>query len=648
MQCPVIQSRRHIRLEYEHIAVFRRENTLDNYWTRKAARTRIPRRRFVAGAGTTAAGALGFALVGCGDDDDGGSTSSPTSSGGGATSTQGAGPSPTAVEGITDYPTYTSVVTAAEYIQKYNWRNLPQPKLPARQGGTYQHTVGLIPPHFDPFGPLVNSYAVPTNLRQIYNQVTRLQMEWDDDLDKANPEGELAEGWEQADDTTLVFTLRDGVNFQDIEPVSGRALTAEDVKYSFESYAETPISGYFEAVDKIEAPDAKTVRIVFKEPAAYFLNLISGPSTSILPPELDETGRRENPIGTGPFQLKGGTFKVEQEVTYVRNPGYWETRDGIQLPYLDSVTTLQPADPTVALEGFRNGQFDSSAYAFNFGLVDSVLESNPDTIVQVVSDHPSVIYHLGLNNENPKWQDERVRRAVAYAMDVQQLIDLGLEGAATPGCLVDWASMGFKFPPTLDQMDEALAAQDIDKAKALLAEAGQEDLNIKILFNSADVRGQSIFSLLKEQWAAAGINAEADTRDATSVSNALYSGGVEDVILTTQLPAGPDADVFTYQFMHSNGASNWYHVNDAEMDELSARQRTILDNEERQGVVEEIWRLAMAKMFLVPVASAAFIRVKQPWLNNWQNHRYLDPLGWGAHMHGLMWFSDDAPEDRRG
>jgi ABC-type transport system substrate-binding protein len=620
-----------------------------NYWLRMNRR-RLGRRRVLAGAMAGATGAAGFALVGCGDDDDesnGTSTSEPTSQGtGGATQTQTG--TQTAVSGISDYPSYTSVVKAAEYIQKYNWRNLPPPKLPARQGGDYSHTVGLIPPHFDPFGPLVNSYAVPTNLRQIYNQVTRLKMEYDDDLDLADPEGELAEDWEQPDDTTLIFNLRQGVKFQNIAPVNGRELTAEDVKYSFDNYRNTPISGYFEAVDAIEAVDAHTVRIKFSEPAAYFLNLISGPSTSILPPELDEQGRRENPVGTGPFQLKGGVFKLDQEVKYVRNPDYWEKRDGVTLPYLDSVQTLMPADPTVALEGFRNGQFDSSAYAFNFGLVDSVLESNPDTIIQIVSDHPSVIYFLGMNNESAKWKDERVRRAVAYALDIQQIIDLGLEGSATPGCLVDWASMGFKVPPQLSEMDEALQKPNPDRAKELLEEAGVSDLSISVLFTSTDVRGNAIFSLMKEQLSAAGIDATADTKDATSVSNALYSGNVPDVILTTQLPSGPDADVFTYQFLHSQGSSNWFHVNDKELDDLTKKQRTILDREERAAVVKDVWTAAMKKMPLIPVASPAFIRIRQPWLNNWQNHRYLDPLGWGAHIHGLMWFSDDAPAERRG
>lgn len=613
----------------------------NNYWTR-LGNGRLRRRHFLGAAGTGAVGALGLALVGCGDDDDdtgGTSTTGPT----GEPSSTG-----TPVEGITDYPSYTSVVKAAEYIQKYNWRNLPDPKLPPRAGGSYQHAVGLIPPHFDPFGPLVNSYTVPTNLRQIYNQVTRLKMEWDDDLDHADPEGELAEDWEQPDDTTLTFSLRQGVKFQDIAPVSGRTLTSEDVKYSFENYMDTPISGYFEAVDKIETPDDNTVRIVFKEPSAYFLNLISGPSTSILPPELDEQGRRENPVGTGPFQLEGGTFKQDQEVRYVRNPNYWEVRDGITLPYLDSVQTVNPPDPTVALEGFRDGQYDESAYAYSFGLLDNLLESNPDTIVQIVSDHPSVIYYLGLNNDNPKWKDPRVRQALAYAIDIQQLIDLGLEGSATPGCLVDWASMGKKFPPQLSDMSEPLATYNADKAKSLLDEAGATDLKVSILFTSTDVRGQSLFSLMKEQLAAAGIDASADTRDATSVSNALYSGGVEDAILTTQLPAGPDADVFTYQFLHTDGPSNWFHVSDSQLDELTLRQRSILDTTERQSVVTDIWKLAMEQMPLVPLASPAFIRVHQPWLNNWQNHRYLDPLGWGAHIYGLMWFSDDAPAARKG
>ncbi len=614
----------------------------DNYWVRLNKR-RTARRAFLGGAGTAVFGASAIALVGCGGgDSDSGSSSSPTT---GASSSGGPA---TTVAGITDYPKYTSLVKAAEYIQKYNWRNLPKPKLPPRRGGNYTHAVALIPPHFDPFGPLVNSYTVPTNLRQIYNQLTRLKMEWDDDLDHADPEGELAASWEQPDPLSMTFKLRPNVKFQDIAPISGRALTSGDVKYSLESYQKTPISGYFESVDRFDTPDDNTITVKFKQPAAYFLNLMSGPSTSILPPQLDEKGRRENPVGTGPFQLKGGEFKQDQLVKYVRNPNYWETRDGSQLPYLDSVTTIAPADATVALEGFRNGQFDSSAYVNTFSLVDNVLQTNAKTIVQVVSDHPSVIYYLGINNDNPKWKDERVRRAVAYAMDTQQIIDIGLEGSATPGCLVDWASMGMKYPPQLKDMDEALQKPDPAKAKDLLKQAGQESLSVSILFASTDTRGQAIFSLIKEQLKAAGIEASADTKDATSVSNALYSGGITDMILTTQLPAGPDADVFTYQFMNSNGPSNWFHIKDAKMDELSLKQRTILDTAQRQKAVTDVWKYAMEKMFLIPVASPAFIRAKQPWLNNWQNHRYLDPLGWGAHIHGLMWFSDDAPSNKKG
>lgn len=614
----------------------------DNYWTRLA--NRRSRRAFLGAAGTTAVGASAFALVGCGGDDKSSSNSTATQPGGTGSTPGG---SATAVSGISDYPKYTSVVKAADYIQKYNWRNLPKPKLPPRKGGNYTHAVALIPPHFDPFGPLVNSYTVPTNLRQIYNQLTRLKMEWDADLDHANPEGELAENWEQPDAQTLTFKLRKNVKFQDIAPVNGRLLTSKDVKYSLENYQKTPISGYFEAVDSIQTPDDSTVTIKFKEAAAYFLNLISGPSTSILPTELDEKGRRENPIGTGPFQLKGGEFKQDQSVKYVRNPGYWEVRNSVQLPYLDSVTTIAPADSTVALEGFRNGQFDSSAYVNTFSLVDNILQSNSKTAIQIVSDHPSVIYYLGINNDNPKWKDERVRRAVAYALDIQQIIDLGLEGSATPGCLVDWASMGMKYPPELKDMDEALQKQDTAKAKDLLKQAGQENLSLSILFASTDTRGQAIFSLMKEQLKAAGITANADTKDGTSVSNALYSGGVSDMILTTQLPAGPDADVFTYQFMHSKGASNWFHIKDSQMDSLSIKQRTILNVGDRQKAVTDVWKYAMQKMFLIPIASPAFIRAKQPWLNNWQNHRYLDPLGWGTHIHGLMWFSDDAPAGKK-
>jgi peptide/nickel transport system substrate-binding protein len=425
--------------------------------------------------------------------------------------------------------------------------------------------------------------------------------------------------------------------------VNGRALTSNDIKYSFENYAKTPISGYFEAVDSIQAPDASTVTIKFKEPAAYFLNVISGPSTSILPPELDEQGRRTNPIGTGPYMLKGGSYQANQEATYVRNPDYWETRDGVQLPYVDSVKTVNIPDPTTALEGFRSGQFDESAFALTFDAVDNILQSNPKTIVQIVSDHPSVIYYLGLNQQNPKWKDQRVRQALAYALDIQQIIDLALAGSATPGCLVDWASMGFIYPPKLSEMSDSLAKHSADQAKALLKQAGVDKLQISIMFPSTDTRGQAIFSLMADQLKAAGIQATADTRDAATVSDKLYGGTVDDAILTTQLPAGPDADVFTYQFLSSKGASNWFHINDPELDASTLKQRTILDPTARQAAVKDIWKSTMDKMYLVPVASPAFIRLHQPWLNNWQNMRYLDPLGWGAHIFGLMWMGNGAP-----
>ncbi|MCZ2109804.1 MAG: hypothetical protein LC118_09610, partial [Dehalococcoidia bacterium] len=85
-------------------------------------------------AGTTAVGASAFALVGCGGDDKPSSNTTTTQpSGNGATPAGSA----TAVSGISDYPKYTSVVKAADYIQKYNWRNLPKPKLPPRKGGNY-------------------------------------------------------------------------------------------------------------------------------------------------------------------------------------------------------------------------------------------------------------------------------------------------------------------------------------------------------------------------------------------------------------------------------------------------------------------------------------------------------------------------------
>src|SRR5262249_39782889 len=130
----------------------------------------------------------------------------------------------------------------------------------------------------------------------------------------------LAESWETPDDTTYVFHLRQGVKFH-----NGRALVADDVKYSYERIMDpktgSPQTWYFSAVDTIEAPDPQTVKITMKTPFAPFLNALAQPQPGSIVPreEVEKQGGTLNQqaVSTGPFSLKkvGPTTKG----TYERN-----------------------------------------------------------------------------------------------------------------------------------------------------------------------------------------------------------------------------------------------------------------------------------------------------------------------------------------
>ena len=92
-------------------------------------------------------------------------------------------------------------------------------------------------------------------------------------------EGDLAESWQQIDDTTYVFKLRRGVRFHGKPPVNGRELTAEDVRYTFERILTDKGSNVsmYRSIAKVEAVDRYTVRFTLKEPFAWFLDMIASP-----------------------------------------------------------------------------------------------------------------------------------------------------------------------------------------------------------------------------------------------------------------------------------------------------------------------------------------------------------------------------------
>ena len=102
--------------------------------------------------------------------------------------------------------------------------------------------------------------------------------------------GDVAEKWDLADERTYVFKLRANVKFHNIKPVNGRALTAEDVKYSFErQVALRTTAGFLPAIEKIEVVDSLTLRITLPKPDADFIATLATPQNLVLAREAVES-----------------------------------------------------------------------------------------------------------------------------------------------------------------------------------------------------------------------------------------------------------------------------------------------------------------------------------------------------------------------
>src|SRR5262249_50746517 len=138
--------------------------------------------------------------------------------------------------------------------------------------------------------------------------------------------GDLAESWQQADDTTWIFKLRSGVKWQNIAPVNGRDLLAEDVVYSFNRQNPEQInSSRLDGIPKFEAPDKSTVKLTLARPNADLLASLSACQNKVVPREVVEQkgDLKEGPlIGTGPWILEKWD-PADGRATLRKNPDYF-------------------------------------------------------------------------------------------------------------------------------------------------------------------------------------------------------------------------------------------------------------------------------------------------------------------------------------
>lgn len=434
--------------------------------------------------------------------------------------------------------------------------------------------------------------------------------------------GELAESWDILDDgLRIVFHLQKGVKWHD-----GVEFTAEDCLFTYHTMIDpktpTAYEGDFKLVKEARVVDPYTFEVTYDKP---FAPALASWAIAMLPKHLlkgkdittSELGRK--PVGTGPFRFS--EWKTGEKIILDANHDYFEGR-----PYIDRyIYRIIPDQATMFIE-LKAGGVDQMA-------LTPIQYKRQTTDADFNRDYKKYKYlsfgytYLGYNLRKPLFADKRVRQAITYAINKQEIIDgvlLGLGqiaiGSYKPGT---WA-----YNP-----DVRSYPFDPDKSRALLAEAGWTDTNddkildkdgkdfaFTIITNHGNEKRAKTAEIIQQRLKAIGISVKIRIIEwATFLKEFVHTGNYDALILGFGIGHDPDQ----YDIWHSSktnpGELNHLYFQNKEVDRLLVEGRQTFDQEKRKECYHQIQEIMAEEQpctFLyvsetLPTISSRFHGIKQ-------------------------------------
>lgn len=444
-----------------------------------------------------------------------------------------------------------------------------------------------------------------------------------------NPDGKiepaLAESWStSADGLEWTFRLRQGVKFHD-----GTDFEAKAVEVAFRHYLQDKSTAQRLGIKQVTVVDPHTIIFALEKPSATFLGVIGSFSAVIPSPTAhDGSGKLLQPIGTGPFQVKSHS---RQQVDLVANEGHWRGR-----PKLDEVVIRYLPDPATMVLSLEAGEVDLigvDGYGVPFNELKQ-LQSNRAFQVAVDLRDTSIVW-TGFNLKRPPLDDIRVRQAISYAVDRKAMVDHLLEGFGT-------AAVGpLDHDPQTPWVNEKIAGYpyDLDKARALLADAGWRDSNgngtldkdgkelaISLMFEGT--RDWKLYAeTLQQDLAKAGVKLELQMRDYEVMRDLQKQGSFDLVALSGIGKSRIEPSYYFFYYYSSRGGATVIRDN-KKLDGMISKLSATLNQEEREKlyhqIQEEIWAMVPGVYLLHP----ARVSVVRAGVTDWRSAGTMDPLRW--------------------
>jgi peptide/nickel transport system substrate-binding protein len=393
----------------------------------------------------------------------------------------------------------------------------------------------------------------------------------------------LAKSWEVSQEgRVFLFPLKEGVKFHD-----GKDFTSEDVKYSFDRVMDpktrSPRAFALKWVDSVNMVDKYTIKVTLKEPYAPFLSNLTPECVPIIPKDARPTGIKPAP-GTGPFVFKEFVPNETIELTRFDKYHQIDERTGAQLPLADAVFIKKIVDETVRLTALRAGDMDFIETPPLNLIANELKKPTPGITVNYDLPGNNMVF---FNVTKPPFDDKRVRHAVAYATDKQELLKGGLWGLGQTLNNQPFPSNSRFYIPVEDR------EHNIAKAKALLAEAGYPKGFKVELLEYSDTPVLSCSQVFLQQLRRAGIEGTVRIVDRAPYFRALRTGDYS--ITWGTMSERLDWDDAYYLYFHSSevGQNNWTRYSNKELDKLLEQGRSTWKTEDRKPVYEKVIKILM-------------------------------------------------------
>ena len=453
---------------------------------------------------------------------------------------------------------------------------------PSQSGGTLVDAMAGEPSGLIPM--IAGESAAATVAGNIFNTL----LQYDKNLEL---EGELAKSWDISDDKkTITFHLKPNLKWAD-----GVPLTSADVLFTWKLVTDentrTPYGADYKLVLKAEAPDARSFRVTYAQPYAPALDSWAGlqilPQHLLQGQDINTTPFARHPVGSHYYQLED--WKNGERITLKRNPNATQGQ-----ARLDRLLSRFIPDPAAQFLELMAGNIDSMMlspiqYARIFPARPALSKK-----IALYKELGNSYTYLGFNLRRAPFDDKRVRQAINYALDKQELIDGVLLGLGEP--------VASPYKPGTRWSNPQLRPYPYDpqKARQLLQQAGYQDhdgdgildkdgkpLAFEILTNQNKQREMSA-TLIQRRLQEIGIDVKIRVLEwASFIGRFIKTGDFDAVLLGWGLGLDPDQYNIWHSSQQAPGQFNFIGYHNPEVDRLLEQGRLEMDAGQRMKIYHQ-------------------------------------------------------------